>query len=159
MLRRISSIILYVCLYLHWGLFKMGWVFKKSVFSFFNALISTKLHSCSKPIYFTINIYYFQYPPQHLKIRPLLRGVLGRISVLIIESLKVAVDWKRKTRSIYWSMKKKKKKKKKQRTLHLFDSSFSCNLCSIYSCMFIPHPLYFIMSHVLRKDNGRIDVG
>ena len=36
---------------------KMGWVVKKSVFSFLNALISTKLHSCSKPIYFAISIY------------------------------------------------------------------------------------------------------
>ena len=66
---------------------KMGWVVKKSVFSFLNALSSTKLHSCSKPIYFAINIYYFQHPPHHLKIRPPFRGVLGRISALIIEVL------------------------------------------------------------------------
>ena len=36
---------------------KMGWVVKKSVFSFLNVLISIKLHSCSKQIYFSINIY------------------------------------------------------------------------------------------------------
>ena len=38
--------------FLRWG----GWI-KKSVFSFLNALISTKLHFCSKPIYFATNIY------------------------------------------------------------------------------------------------------
>ena len=36
---------------------KMGWVVKKSVFSFLNALVSTKIHSYSKPVYFAINIY------------------------------------------------------------------------------------------------------
>ena len=36
---------------------KVRWVVKKSVFSFLNALISTKLHFCSKPIYFAINMY------------------------------------------------------------------------------------------------------
>ena len=43
-------------------------VVKKSVFSSVNALISTKIHSYSKPIYFAINEYKFQYPPHHLKI-------------------------------------------------------------------------------------------
>ena len=66
---------------------KTGWVVKKSVFSFLNALISTKLHSCSKLIYFAINIYYFQHPPHHLKILPPFWGDLGRISALVIEVL------------------------------------------------------------------------
>ena len=36
---------------------KMGWVVKKSVFSFLNALPSTKKHPYSKPIYFAISTY------------------------------------------------------------------------------------------------------
>ena len=36
---------------------EMGWVVKKSVFSFLNALILTKIHSYSKLIYFVISIF------------------------------------------------------------------------------------------------------
>ena len=35
----------------------VGWVVKKSVLSLLTALILAKMHSCSKLIYFTINIY------------------------------------------------------------------------------------------------------
>ena len=61
-----STVYLKKAVDLHWKSFesvpgeerlKMGWVVKKLVFSFLNALISTKLQSCSKPIYFAINIY------------------------------------------------------------------------------------------------------
>ena len=36
---------------------KMGWVVKKSAFSSLNGLLTTKIHFCSKPIYFAINTY------------------------------------------------------------------------------------------------------